>query len=62
MKYLEYTQYFDEYAIPNVSPPNAGTFYLVIKVINLLWKEDTCQIIIYLIQCMLTFHHIKYKK
>ena len=61
MEDLEDTQYFDELALPDVIPPYDGKHYLVMKVTNLLREERTSQIMIYLIQSMLTFHNIKSK-
>ena len=54
MEDLEDNQYFDEYDLPDVSSPDAGKKSLIMKVTNLVWKKGTSQIIIYLIQCMLT--------
>ena len=62
MEDLEDTQYFDEYTLPDVFPSDAGKFSLIMKVMNLLRKEGTSQIMIHLIQCMLTFHNIKSKR
>ena len=62
MEYLEYTQDFDEYSLPDVFPPDAGKFSLIMKVINMLWKEGRIQIMIHLVQCMLIFHNIKSKR
>ena len=62
MEDLEDTQDFDEYALPDVSPPDAGKNYPIMKVMNMLRKEGTSQIMIYLIQCMLTLHNIKSKR
>ena len=39
MEDLEDTQYFDEYALPDVFPPDAGKFYLIMNVMNMLQKE-----------------------
>ena len=61
MEYIEDTQYFDEYALPHVVPPDAGKNSLIMKVMNMLQKKGKNQIMIYIIQFMLTFHHIKSK-
>ena len=58
---LEDNEYFDEYALFDVSPPDAGKISLIMKVMNLLRKEGTSQITIHLIQSMLKFHNIKSK-
>ena len=62
MEYIEDAQYFDDYALPDVSPPDDGNFSLMTKIMNLLRKEGTDQIIIYRIQCMLKLHHVKSKR
>ena len=49
MEDLEDTQDFDEYALFYVFPPDSGKISLIIKVMNLLRKEGTSQIIIHLI-------------
>ena len=61
MEDLEDTQDLDEYNLPDVFPPDAGNFSLIMKVTNLLRKEGTSQIMIHLIQFMLIFHNIKSK-
>ena len=61
MEDIEDTQDFYKYALPDVSPLMLEK-YLIMKVMNLLRKEGTSQIIIYLIQCMLTFHNIESKR
>ena len=43
-------------------PLMLATFYLIMKVMNLLKNEDTSQIMIHLIQCMFTFHNIMSKR
>ena len=62
MEDLEDTQYFDEYALPDDSPPDAGSFSLIMKVMKLLRKDVTSQRIIHRIQCMLTLENIKSKR
>ena len=62
MEYLEDTQDFDEYALFGVSAPDAGKSSLIIKVMNMLRKEGTSQIMIHIIRCMFTFHNIKSKR
>ena len=49
MEDIEDTKYFDEYALLDVPPPNSGKSQIM-KVMNLLRKEWTSQIMIYLIQ------------
>ena len=58
---LEDTQYFDEYALFDFSSLMLEFFSLIMKVMNMLQKEGKSQIMINLIQCMLTFHNIMYK-
>ena len=50
MEDIEDTQYFYEYALPDVSTPDAGFFSLIRKVMNLLRKEGEGQITIHQIQ------------
>ena len=45
MEDLEDTQYFHEYALPDVFAPDAGTFSMVTKVMNMLREEGTSQIL-----------------
>ena len=45
MEDIEDTQYFYEYSLPDVFTPDAGFFSLVMKVMNLLRKEGTSQIL-----------------
>ena len=59
---LEDTPDFDEYALPDVFPFDAGKNYPVMKVMNMLPKEGTSQNLIHIIQCMFTFHNIKSKR
>ena len=61
MEYIEDTQYFDKYALPNFLPPDAGNFSLITKLMNTLRNDMTSQIMIYIIQYMLEFHNIKSK-
>ena len=61
MEDIEDTQYFDEYDIPDVSPPDSGKNNLIVKVMNLFQKEGISQIMIYIVQCMLIFHNFKSK-
>ena len=62
MEDIEDTQDFDEYALSDVPPPDSGNVSLIMKVMNLLRKEVTIQIMIHLVQCMLTFHNINQKR
>ena len=62
MEDIEDTQDLDRYALPYVSPLNLEFFSLVMKVLNLLWKKGTVQIMIYLTQYMLTSQDIKSKR
>ena len=63
MEDLEDTKNFDEYPLPDVSPPMMlAKFSLIMKVMNLLQKEGTIKIMIHLIKCMLTFHNTKSKR
>ena len=62
MEHLRDTQYCDKYALPDFYVLDAGRNSLMTKVMNLLRKEGTIQIMINLIQCMLTFHNIKSKR
>ena len=45
MEDLEDIQDFYEYALPDVFNPDAGKFYMVMKVMNLLREEGTSQIL-----------------
>ena len=62
MEDLEDTQDFYEYALPDFVSLVLAKFSLVMKVMNMLQKEGTSQIMIYIIHCMLTFHNIKSKR
>ena len=62
MEDLEDTQDFDEYALHNVFTPDAGKNSLIMKVMNMLRKEGTSQVMIHLIHCMLIFHNINSKR
>ena len=55
MEDIEDTQYFDEYALFGVFPLMLEKLSLIMKVINLLRKEGASQIMMHLIQCLLTF-------
>ena len=61
MEDLEDTADFDEYNLLVFPPLMLATFSLIMKVMNLLRKYGTGQIMIHLIQCMLTLNNIKYK-
>ena len=45
MEDLEDTQYFYEYALPDVFTPDAGKFSMVVKVMNLFREEGISQIL-----------------
>ena len=45
MEDLEDTQYFYQYALPDVFTPDDGKFAMVMKVMNLFWEEGTSQIL-----------------
>ena len=45
MEDLEDTQDFYEYALPDVFTPDAETFSMVMKVMNLLQEQCSCQIL-----------------
>ena len=62
MEDLEDNQDFDEYTMLYLMfPPLIMEKYLIMKVMNLLRKEGTSKIVIYLILCMLVFQNIKSK-
>ena len=58
----EDTQDFDEYALPDILPPDSGKKYLIRMEMNLLRKKGISKVIINLIQCMLTLHTINSKR
>ena len=45
MKYIEDTQYFYKYALPDIFNPDTGKFSMVMKVMNMLQEEGTIQIL-----------------
>ena len=62
MEHLRDTQYCDKYALPDFYVLDSGRNSLMTKVMNLLRKEGTSKIVIYLILCMLVFQNIKSKR
>ena len=62
LKYLEYTQDFDKYALSDVFPFYAGEIILIIKIMHLLCKEGISQITIHPLQYILTFQNINSKR
>ena len=44
MEYLEDTQAFDEYALPDVLTPDVGKISMVMKIMNMLQEEGTGKI------------------
>ena len=53
MEDIEDTKYFYDYALPDVSPLILENFSLVMKVMNMLWKERKIQIMIHLFLLLL---------
>ena len=44
MEDLEDTQYFYEYALPDIFTPDTGKFSIVMEVMNLFWEEGKSKI------------------
>ena len=62
MEYFGDSQDFDEDALPDFVPLDAGNILLMMKVMNLFRKEMTNKIIIHPLRCMLTFQNTKSKR
>ena len=62
MEDLEDAQDFDEYALPDVFPPDAGNVFSDHESNKYVAGGGESLITIHLIQCVLTFHNIKSKR